>query len=216
MADLTYYRHPQEVAARLEVSAFTLHQWTDQFAEFLSQEARSNDAGHPRRYTDEDLATLIMVKGLLNEGLSHDQVRQRLSELRAATQPAAVETESDNQTQTPAAGLPALPIAPAIAFISDTLHNVATSQQAVLNSQAANRELLGVVLQDNFNLKEENARLRERMLELERQMAQLGREQEARREALRTELEARMQDLQRMVMLQSRSGCLGGLFGIGR
>ncbi len=215
MADPTHYRHPQEVAARLEVSAFTLRQWTDQFADFLSEEARLDDAGHPRRYTDEDLATLIVVKGLLNEGLSHDQVRQRLSELRTAAQPAAERSEPDHE-QTPPAGPPALPIAPAIAFISDTLHNVATSQQAVLNSQAANRELLGVVLQDNFNLKEENARLRERMLELERQMAQLGREQEARREALRAEMEARMQDLQRMVMLQSRSGCLGGLFGIGR
>ncbi|MGC8877912.1 MAG: MerR family transcriptional regulator [Anaerolineae bacterium] len=215
MVDPIHYRHPQEVAARLEVSAFTLHQWTEQFADFLSQEAHSNDAGHPRRYTDEDLATLIMVKGLLSEGLSHDEVRQRLNELRAATQPSEAQAAPD-QPQTPAAGPPALPIAPAIAFISDTLHNVATSQQAVLNSQAANRELLGVVLQDNFNLKEENARLRERMLELERQMAQLGREQEARREALRTELEARIQDLQRMVMLQSRSGCLGGLFGIGR
>lgn len=215
MADSIHYRHPQEIAARLEVSAFTLHQWTEQFADFLSQEARSNDAEHPRRYTDEDLATLIMVKGLLSEGLSHDEVRQRLDALRTAAQPPAASPAPD-QSQTPVTGPPALPIAPAIAFISDTLHNVATSQQAVLNSQAANRELLGVVLQDNFNLKEENARLRERMLELERQMAQLGREQEARREALRAEMEARMQDLQRMVMLQSRSGCLGGLFGIGR
>jgi DNA-binding transcriptional MerR regulator len=215
MADSIRYRHPQEVAARLEVSAFTLHQWTEQFADFLSQAARSNDAEHPRRYTDEDLATLIMVKGLLSEGLSHDEVRQRLDALRTAAQPSP-ESPTPEQPETPVVGPPALPIAPAIAFISDTLHNVATSQQAVLNSQAANRELLGVVLQDNFNLKEENARLRERMLELERQMAQLGREQEARREALRAELEARMQDLQRMVMLQSRSGCLGGLFGIGR
>jgi hypothetical protein len=103
-----------------------------------------------------------------------------------------------------------------VTFLADTLHNVADSQQAVLNSQAANRELLGVVLQDNFNLKEENSRLRERMLDLERQISQLRRDEEARRETLRSELEARMHDVQRMVMLQSRSGCLGSLFGGGR
>ena len=101
-------------------------------------------------------------------------------------------------------------------FLADTLHNVADSQQAVLNSQAANRELLGVVLQDNFNLKEENTRLRERMLELERQIGQLRRDEESRRESLRAELEARMHAMQRMVSLQSRSGCLSGLLGGGR
>jgi regulator of replication initiation timing len=100
-------------------------------------------------------------------------------------------------------------------FLADSLHNVADSQQAVLNSQAANRELLGVVLQDNFNLKEENTRMRERMLELERQVAQIRRDEEARRETMRAELEARMEDVQRAVMFQSRSGCLGGLFGGG-
>jgi hypothetical protein len=109
----------------------------------------------------------------------------------------------------------ALPLAPAMTFLADTLHNVADSQQAVLNSQAANRELLGVVLQDNFNLKEENTRLRERMLELERQVSQIRRDEETRRDSLRTELEARMQEMQRAVVMQSRSGCLGGLFGSG-
>jgi DNA-binding transcriptional MerR regulator len=207
MPDTTHYRQQQEVASRLEVSASTLRRWTDEFAEFLSQEARASDASQTRRYTNEDLTTLITVKGLMTEGMSYDQVRQRLSEMRA---------ERSEGSGGQIASEPVLAMAPAVAFISDTLHNVAESQQAVLNSQAANRELLGVVLQDNFNLKEENARLRERMLELERQMAQLGREQDARRETLRAELESRVQDIRHMVILQSRSGCLGGLFGGGR
>jgi DNA-binding transcriptional MerR regulator len=207
MSDTTHYRQPQEMASRLEVSASTLRRWTEEFTEFLSEEARSTDAGQPHRYTNEDLTTLITVKGLMTEGLSYDQVRQRLGEMRA---------QQGDGSGSQVASQPALAMAPAVAFISDTLHNVAESQQAVLNSQAANRELLGVVLQDNFNLKEENVRLRERMLELERQMAQVGREQETRREALRAELESRVQDVQHMVMLQSRSGCLGGLFGGGR
>jgi DNA-binding transcriptional MerR regulator len=207
MSDTTHYRQPQEIASRLEVSASTLRRWTDEFAACLSEEARSSDAGQGSRYTNEDLTTLITVKGLISEGLSYDQVRERLGEMRS---------DRGGGSGSLTASEPVLAMAPAIAFVSDTLHNVAESQQAVLNSQAANRELLGVVLQDNFNLKEENARLRERMLELERQMTQLGREQEARRETLRAELESRVQDIQHFVTLQSRSGCLGGLFGGGR
>jgi DNA-binding transcriptional MerR regulator len=207
MSDTTRYRQPQEVAARLEVSPSTLRRWSEEFAEFLSAEADSADENQNLRYSDEDMATLITVKGLMAEGLTYDQVSERLSEHAAGGTPdgpgSMVTTDA------------ALPLAPAMTFLADTLHNVADSQQSVLNSQAANRELLGVVLQDNFNLKEENTRLRERMLELERQVSQIRRDEEARRESLRTELESRMQDVQRAVMMQSRSGCLGGLFGGG-
>ena len=207
MSDTTRYRQPQEVASRLEVSPSTLRRWSEEFSEFLSPEADSSEGTQHRRYADEDLATLITVKGLMAEGLTYDQVREQLSQHGDGGTPAS-----------PGSMVPAdaaLPLAPAMTFLADTLHNVADSQQSVLNSQAANRELLGVVLQDNFNLKEENTRLRERMLELERQVAQIRRDEESRREALRAELEARMQDVQRAVMMQSRSGCLGGLFGSG-
>ena len=207
MPDTTHYRQPQEVASRLEVSASTLRRWTDEFSEFLSPQAGSTDKHQHRRYTNEDLTTLVTAKGLMTEGLSYDQVHQRLRELHV---------DKSDGSGSLVASEPVLAMAPAIAFMTDTLHNVADSQQAVLNSQSANRELLGVVLQDNFNLKEENTRLRERMLELERHMNQLGREEETRREALRAEIETRVQDVQRMVMLQSRAGCLAGLFGGGR
>ena len=204
MSDSTHYRLPQEVAARLEVSPSTLRRWSDEFSEFLSPEADSSEGKQHRRYSDEDLATFMSIKGLMTDGLTYDQVRQRLVEQRPG--------KPDGPGSLVAAD-PNLPLAPAMTFLADTLHNVAESQQAVLNSQATNRELLGVVLQDNFNLKEENVRLRERMLELERQISQIRRDEEARREALRADFEARVQDVQRMVMLQARSGCLGGLFG---
>ena len=204
MPDISHYRLPQEVASRLEVSASTLRRWSDEFSEFLSPEAGSSEGKQHRRYSDEDLAAFITIKGLMTEGLTYEQVRQRLAEQRPS--------KPDGPGSLVAAEA-ALPLAPAMTFLADTLHNVADSQQAVLNSQATNRELLGVVLQDNFNLKEENVRLRERMLELERQIAQLRRDEESRREALRADMEARVQDVQRLVTLQSRSGCLGGLFG---
>jgi DNA-binding transcriptional MerR regulator len=207
MSDTTRNRQPQEVASRLEVSPSTLRRWSEEFSEFLSPEADSSEGKQHRRYSDEDLATLIAVKGLMAEGLTYDQVREHLSEQSLGGRPDG----PGSMALTDAA----LPLAPAMTFLADTLHNVADSQQAVLNSQAANRELLGVVLQDNFNLKEENTRLRERMLELERQVAQIRRDEETRRDSLRAELEARMQDMQHMVMMQSRSGCLGGLFGGG-
>ena len=207
MSDTNRYRQPQEVAARLEVSPSTLRRWSEEFSTFLSPETDSSEGAQYRSYSDEDLATLITVKGLMADGLTYDQVREQL-----------VEIDSGEVSDAPGSMVPtdaALPLAPAMTFLADTLHNVADSQQAVLNSQAANRELLGVVLQDNFNLKEENTRLRERMLEFERQLSQLRRDEESRRESLRTELESRMQEVQRVVMMQSRSGCLGGLFGGG-
>ena len=208
MTDMSRYRQPQEMASRLEVSASTLRRWSEEFSAYLSSEADSSEGKQHRRYSDEDLATLITVKGLMADGLTYEQVRERLGELRASPPPGGPGSL--------VAADAALPLAPAMTFLADTLHNVADSQQAVLNSQAANRELLGVVLQDNFNLKEENSRLRERMLELERQISQLRRDEDARRETLRSELEARMHEVQRMVMLQSRSGCLGSLLGGGR
>ena len=207
MSDISRYRQPQEVAARLEVSPSTLRRWSEEFADFLSPETDSSEGNQQRRYSDEDLAMLITVKGLMADGLTYDQVSDQLSGQNVGGAPGGpgsiVTTDA------------ALPLAPAMTFLADTLHNVADSQQAVLNSQAANRELLGVVLQDNFNLKEENTRLRDRMLELERQVSTIRRDEETRRESLRSELETRMQDVQRAVMMQSRSGCLGGLFGGG-
>jgi DNA-binding transcriptional MerR regulator len=208
MSNTSRYRQPQEVASRLEVSPSTLRRWSEEFSDFLSPEADSSEGKQHRRYSDEDLATFITVKGLMSEGLTYEQVRERLSE-----QPPPEESTSSISM---VAADPALPLAPAMTFLADSLHNVADSQQAVLNSQAANRELLGVVLQDNFNLKEENSRMRERMLELERQIGQMRRDEESRRESLRSELEGRMQELHRIVILQSRAGCLGGLFGNSR
>jgi len=199
MPDSAHLYQPQEVAERLEVSAATLLRWSEEYAEFLSRDHQQTG------YSDADVTQLTTIKALVAEGLTSDQVRQRLKE---ATSP----SEEEGATGLVATGS-GPPLNPAVALVTDALHNVATGQQAVLNSQAANRELLGVVLQDNFNLKEENVRLRERMLELERQIAQLRRDEESRREALRSEMEARIQDLQHLVIMQARSGCLGGLLG---
>jgi DNA-binding transcriptional MerR regulator len=221
MAKEDRHRAPQEVAERLSVSPSTLRRWSREFADYLSVSAgqpepsAQGEPGH-RRYTDHDVTTLLMVKGLLTEGLSYEQVKDRL----AAVEPgegeieesegdghalvSVVEAERDEKA-----------VAPALSFLTETLQVVVNGQQVVLNSQQASRELLGVVLQDNFNLKEENARLRDRILALEREMAEIRRRGEEFREGLRQSLETRIQQLEtREYRATERAGCLASLFSI--
>jgi DNA-binding transcriptional MerR regulator len=182
-------RRPAEVAAELGISTATLRRWTRQFARFLSPvqadpSAPDDGQNAQRRYTSDDLETLLNIKGLLAEGFNYQQVEKRLEALRLGPQPEgdvyALVTTGDER--------PAL--SPAVAVLADTLHTVAQTQQAVLNSQQTNRDLMGVVIQDNFNLKAENAKLRDRMLELERELSEIRRRSEADRQALEARLQA--------------------------
>lgn len=216
-------RLPNEVAAQLQVSPSTLRRWSEEFADFLSdsagrpQPAPGSRTAH-RRYTDHDLETLMTIKGLLAEGLSYIQVGKRLEmlRLRQRTSSGTGETGSGQPGALAPSLLDASPVAPAITVLADTLHTVAEGQHLLLGSQQANRDLLTVVLQDNFSLKEENAKLRDRMLELEREISELRRQDSIRREAM----EARLQKLEQQQSHQSRpqgqrrerSGCLGQFF----
>jgi len=200
-------RPPSQVVARLDVSASTLRRWSKEFAPFLSQTAGypelSSDGGMShRRYTDEDLETFIIIKGLLAEGYSYRQVAKRLEAMRLDE-----DTQGDAYAVVAAEG-EKLGLAPAMSVLADTIHTVADGQQMLLQSQQASRDLLGVILQDNFNLKEENARLRERMLRLEREISEVKRKEDERRGTV----EERLLQLE-LEQLESRRGCLGQLFG---
>jgi DNA-binding transcriptional MerR regulator len=200
-------RIPSQVVARLDVSASTLRRWSKEFAPFLSQTAGypelSSDGGvSHRRYTDEDLETLIIIKGLLAEGYSYRQVAKRLEAMRLDEG-----TQGDAYAVVAAEG-EKLGLAPAMSVLADTIHTVADGQQMLRQSQQASRDLLGVILQDNFNLKEENARLRERMLRLEREISEVKRKEDERRGTV----EERLLQLE-LEQLESRRGCLGQLFG---
>jgi DNA-binding transcriptional MerR regulator len=218
------YRLPNEVATQLQVSPSTLRRWSNEFADFLSdvagrpEPADGSRTAH-RRYTDEDLETLMTIKGLLAEGLTYIQVARRLQVLRMRQTAADTDAEAD-PAQALALG-PAWPdsspIAPAVTVLADTLHTVAEGQQVLLGSQQANRDLLTVVLQDNFGLKEENAKLRDRMLDLERDLAEMRRQDAARREALETrlrQLEDRPDRPSPPPRRTERPGCLGQIFGV--
>ncbi len=190
-------RRPAEVAARLGVSTSTLRRWSQRFSEFLSPDAgepaHSGDAdGSHRRYTDEDLATLLTIKGLLAEGFTYQQVERRLAALKRqngaeAASYTLVSTEAESRALTPA-----------ISILADTLHTVADGQQAILNAQQANRELMGVVVQDNFNIKEENTKLRDRMLELERELAEIRRQGDVHRQRIEARIMAMESTLDRI------------------
>ena len=202
------YKTPQEVASRLDVSPSTLRRWSDQFSEFLTQSASAPSGNGHRRYAEQDLETLITVKTYMNDGLTYEQVRQRLNQESESNTTHAIMSAEDVSMA-------------AMSYVSETIDELRQGQLSVLNSQAANRELMGVLIQDNFNLKEENARLRERTLDIERQMGQIRRDEEARRERMREEIENKFMEIREMAsrnpvtILQNRAGCLGSLFGGG-
>jgi len=207
--------HPGEVASRLGVSTATLRRWSRRFAEYLSDTAQAGEEeefGSHRRYTDADLEVLASIKGLLAEGYTYAQAGRRLAALGLAS---IAEGGSLAVPSQPGEG--AGPLPPAVTVLAETLHTVADGQQLLLGGQQANRDLLGLVTQDNFNLKEDNARLRERMLHLEREISELRRLEAERREGLEGRIST-LEDLARLreaeaSEVQDRPGCLGRLLG---
>ncbi len=217
------YRLPNEVSTKLQISPSTLRRWSREFSPFLSDAAgRPHDEAEGRishrRYTDADLETLMTIKGLLSEGLTYPQVVKRLEVLQPPRIDADVFIEDDEDPIT------SLDLSrhdstyvPAMTVLADTLHTVADGQQLLLGSQQANRELLTVVLQDNFNLKQENAKLRERMLELERELVSTRRREEAQIRGLDSRLrqvEEELRPKEPVPTQNSSSGCLGRILGI--
>lgn len=165
-----------EVTELLDVAPGTLRRWVQRFRSFLE----SGDVESTSRFTPSDVETLSIVRGLLAEGNTYEQIAQRLQAMRAARPGPA-----SGEAPLAQAGAVHLPQA-----VGEAVQSIADTQKAILNSQKAIRDLLGVVVQDNFNLKEENRRLRERMLELERDLAEYQRREETRKERLESRLRA--------------------------
>jgi len=199
----------QEILAKLDVSPDVLASWIEEFSDFLSNDNESD--GDVRFFVAQDLLTLKTIKAQLNKGNDFGQVRSLLE-----AQPVEVAQASEGE----------LVVAPeetsiaAMSYFTEVIEDLHQGQLSVLNSQAANRELMGVLIQDNFNLKEENNRLRERMLNVERLIGQQNRDEMSRRESLRQEIEAKLAEIRMLAsrnpvtVLQNRTGCLGSLFGV--
>ena len=243
MTEESKLRTPQMMTTELDISPATLRRWSDEFADYLSPEASSSQGRSHRRFSNDDLATLKTVKELMGQGMTYEQVRQILADQldiwtdRISRMPNEDEPEEEDLPASETSEEVSLITtngsdSTAFEFITNTLTTLSDSQKSVLNSQAANRELLGVLLQDNFNLKEENNRLRERIIDVERNLAQARQEDEWRRESLRQELDGKImlaqqtaneailaasapQEPAEIKAVKSKSGCLGSLFGLG-
>ncbi|GIV69951.1 MerR family transcriptional regulator [Caldilinea sp.] len=193
-----------EVAYHFQVTPEVLRSWIRRFAQLLSPAARAE----PPRFTSADVAALITVQKLLEQGLQDDQINAQLTPKRIVSdESAAVALSTDQARQLVEGKAALLPQA-----LGDILSAIANSQQTVLNSQSTVREMIGVVVQDNFNLKEENRKLRERMLELERALAEYQRREETRKERLESRLRAlentvaaQQQQIAQLIQLQRQN-----------
>jgi hypothetical protein len=66
-----------------------------------------------------------------------------------------------------------LPPQAAAAAIGQALQQISDTQQALLNSQQSQRDLLSVVINDAMALKDENDRLRKRLRTMEEELARI-------------------------------------------
>src|SRR4030042_5507038 len=199
-------RQPGDVARELDISTSTLRRWAKEFHPYLSKTAAKPDATDAgvsahRRYTEEDVHLLTRVKTLLDRGLTYDQVVRQLRGSTGATSEGSRPREeaysmvaSEKQSEAPAVGH-------SLVVVADALRNINDNQQALQNSLQVNRNLLGVLIQDNFNLKEENTKLRDRVLKLEQTFNQLKQETQEKESSPLSPAQQRE--------LQSRKGCLG-------
>ncbi len=176
----TELRLPGEVARELGISTSTLRRWAKEFHPYLSKKAgkpgkSGAGAATHRRYTQADVDLLTQVKALLDQGMTYGQVIQHLK----GEKPAAKEEEQEGEAYSivpSEAEVEAPALGRSFVVVADALRNIGENQQAIQNSLQVNRNLLGVLIQDNFNLKEENAKLRDRVLKLEQAVNELRRQ----------------------------------------
>lgn len=199
-----------EAASELQTEPHLLWRWSQRFALFLGPDV----AGDHPHYSPTDLETLRTIQSLTADGNQNDQqIAQRLAlkqtqQDASSTSPFAADpqhhepernnsdgvnmdklsADSANESEFILAELPTDDATPQA--LRDVFSVLANSQQAMLNNQTSMREIIGVVVQDNFNLKNENRKLRERMLELERTLAEYQRREETRKERLESRLRA--------------------------
>jgi len=182
-----------DAATELTVSANTLKRWAKDFEQFLSPSSASNGV---RRFTTEDVGVLRRVKDQLSDGLSTDEVVEMFqSEGLGESGGTSTALATRDAPGTQAAGF---------VVLTDTLRAMIENQQAIQNSLQVNRNLQGVIIQDNFNLKEENMKLRERMQRVEQELDDLHK----RDVDNRITLEQRLAQLER----EARKSLLSKLF----
>jgi DNA-binding transcriptional MerR regulator len=186
-----------DMAAELGISAQTLKNWTRDFSEFLSPPGPLGE--NARQFSEDDIFVLKRIKDHLASGLTFEETAEEL--------------RSDGYGSTNGNGangaLAVQNSQQGFGVLTDTLRVMIENQQTVQNSLQVNRNLLGVIIQDNFNLKEENAKLRERMLKLEQELAEMKK----RDQEYRLTVEQRMMRLENMMRAEAGKSPWQKLFG---
>lgn len=194
----TVTRNNAEMAVELGISAQTLKNWTRDFSAFLSPVGPMGENG--RRFSDDDVFVLKRIKDHLAAGLTFEETADELR-----NDGYGVESNGNG-----ASGALTVPNAQqSFGVLTDTLRVMIENQQTVQNSLQVNRNLLGVIIQDNFNLKEENAKLRERMQKLEQELAEMKK----RDQDYRLTVEQRMMRLENMMRSEAAKSPWQKLFG---
>lgn len=204
-----------EVATQLRVTPDTLRRLQQRFGQVLGTDVDSA----PPRYSSTDLAALVTVQRLLEQGYTDTEIVEFLTPARTEVDGSASAlsplTSGGQLATSEDAQAGALPKS-----LADVFSAIANGQQAVLNSQSTVRELVGTLVQDNFNLKTENRKLRERMLELERALAEYQRREETRKErmegrlrGLESTVSALQQQVAQLIQVERQRTRRRGWFG---
>ena len=139
MSEETTYT-PQTVSGELDVSPATLRRWSQRFGDFLSADATATtDEGRThRRYIEEDLTTLRIIKELMNNGMTYEQVYQHLTAHFGTGSEPDLSPEFSADMLAEAAQEKGLMVADggesaAVAFLTNALATLSESQQSILH-----------------------------------------------------------------------------------
>lgn len=198
------------VARHLDISVDSLQRLRRRFGHYLGPEAT---AAEPH-FSNADVAAIVTIQKLLAQGYDDEQIDEHLTPLHLDVEPAPI-LPTDVQPYNDVESASSLP-----QVVGDVLNTIVNSQQAVLNGQSSLRDMMGVVVQDNFNLKDENRKLRDRMLEMERVLAEYQRREETRKErlegrlrALEATVAALQQQVSQLIQIQRQQQRRRGWFG---
>lgn len=199
------------VARHLDISVESLQRLHRRFRHYLGPEAASAEP----QFSTADVAALVTIQKLLAQGYDDEQIDEHLTPVQLDVEPAPIFPTDVQPYSRDADETAALP-----QVVGDVLNTIVNSQQAVLNGQTSLRDMMGVVVQDNFNLKDENRKLRDRMLEMERALAEYQRREETRKErmegrmrALEATVAALQQQVAQLVQIQRQQQRKRGWFG---
>ena len=164
----------KQVAEQLGVSQAMLRVLSARFSPVLSAvagapERMPNGRHAPRKYSENDVEVIATILQLRSDGLSDEEIEEKLLESGETDDdsPVALTLREKAQDQ---AWLTANPAANAL---GQAMRQLTETQQALLSTQHAQRELLSVVVNDALALKDENERLRKRLRRLEEEMGRL-------------------------------------------